>query len=246
MRSNGTTLISFFMNEQDKSALKNQDGNFKQSSADKNENNVVFEGGTYSDEATTKADVENRNDMEHGDHSYTTQTYTEDLPKNAYQHSGDYVTPEANDNSMKKTNQNSSYKRPTNSSAEDDDDFDDTVGEDNLPDEDGFNANSDDPTESELTKSWIGNEKSVHEAESKGLEGEPMGGHNFGTSEQEMKNNRDASDDEHHSLGLGNSALNQPSEEISNPPEVENGEVNPPHKKVGGDINDPDQGSYYK
>lgn len=126
---------------------------------------------------------------------------------------------------------------PTNEASDsviddDDEDFDDTVGEDNLADEDGFNANSDNPTERELTKTWMGNEKTIHEAGAKGLEGEPMGGQNFGTTELEQKNNRDASDSEHHSLGWGNSALNQPSEEISNPPEVENSEDNPPRKKV--------------
>lgn len=116
---------------------------------------------------------------------------------------------------------------------DDDEDFDDTVGEDNLPEEDGFNANSDDPTERELTKTWIGNEKSIHEAGAKGLEGEPMGGHNFGTSELEEKNTRNQSDSETHSQGWGNSALQTPSEEISNPPEVEGSENDPERKKYG-------------
>ena len=104
--------------------------------------------------------------------------------------------------------------------------------EDNLPDKDGFNANSDDPTERELTKTWIGNEKSVHEAGAKGLEGEPMGGQNFGTSELELKNERDQSDSETHSQGWGNSALQTPSEEISNPPEIEDGGEHPDRKKM--------------
>ncbi|MGI4803505.1 MAG: hypothetical protein ACRYFL_01945 [Janthinobacterium lividum] len=171
-----------------------------------NQNKVVWDGGTYSDKPTTENDVQQNDDEEHGDHGTTTMTPTNDLPR--------------------ESNESSSFD------ADDDEDFDDTVGEDDLDDEDGFNANSDDPTERELTKTWMGNEKSVHEAEAKGLEGEPMGGHNFGTSELEQKNNRDASDSEHHSLGLGNSALNQPSEEISNPPEIEDGGEHPDRKKT--------------
>lgn len=41
----------------------------------------------------------------------------------------------------------------------------------------------------------------------KGLKGEPMGGHNFGTSELQEKNNQDASDSRRPSLSLGNSVL---------------------------------------
>lgn len=114
---------------------------------------------------------------------------------------------------------------------DDDDDFDDVVGEDDLDDADGFNANSNDTTERELTKTWIGNEKDIHDANTRSLEGDPVGGQNFGTSELEQKNNRDASGGNHHSLGLGNSALTQPSEEISNPPSIENDEAFP-QKKV--------------
>ena len=121
------------------------------------QNKVVWDGGTYSDKPTTERDVIENDDVERGDHGTTTMTPTNDLPLEA--------------------NESSSFD------ADDDDDFDDTVGEDDLDDEDGFNANSDDPTERELTKIWMGNEKSVHEAEAKGLEGEPMGGHNFGTTE---------------------------------------------------------------
>ena len=191
------------MNENDQHAYNGQDGDAKQ----ENKNTVVFDGGTYSDPATTKADVDENDDMEHGDHSYTTQTYTNDLPKNAYSESG-------------------------NDDPESDDDFDDFVGEDDLPDADGFEANSDNPNERELTKTWIGNEKTMNDAKEKPLEGDPMGGENFGTSELEQKNNRDASSREHHSLGLGSSALNQPSEEISNPPEIEDGGEHPDRKKV--------------
>lgn len=224
------------MNEQDKPAFRDQDGHAKQSAVS-NPNDIVFDGGTYSDKPTTKADVENNDDMEHGDHSFTTQTYIDDLPKSAYEHSGDYVGKEAKDNRVTNTDKDRDGDINNDDS---DEDFDDTVGEDNLDDADGFNANSDDPTERELTKSWIGNEKTVHEAGSKSMEGEPMGGQNFGTSELEMKNNHDASDVEHHSLGLGNSALNQPSEEISNPPEIEQGGEHPDRKKVGGDMNGSD------
>lgn len=171
-----------------------------------NQNKVVWDGGSYSNKPTTEADVANNDDNEHGDHGTTTMSPTNDLPRES--------------DEINKFN------------ADDDEDFDDTVGEDDLDDEDGFNANSDDPTEQELTKTWIGNEKTVHEAGAKGMEGEPMGGQNFGTTELEQKNNRDASDSEHHSLGLGNSALNQPSEEISNPPEIEEGGEHPDRKKM--------------
>ncbi len=187
------------MNEQDNSTLNDQADHLKKTST-YNQNTVVFDGGTYSNQPTTVADVEKNDDLEYGDHGTTTMTPTNDASDSVID--------------------------------DEDEDFDDTVGEDNLDDEDGFNANSEDPTERELTKSWIGNEKTVHDAEIKGLEGEPMGGHNFGTTELEQKNNRDASSSKHHSLGLGSSALNQPSEEISNPPEVEDGTEHPDRKKT--------------
>lgn len=193
------------MSQYENNPLNNQSDYLKGTSNDRsNQNKVVFEGGTYSDASTTKADVERNDDLEHGDHGTTTMNPTNDLPKEAG---------EIND-------------------FDDDDDLDDTVGEDNLDDADGYNDKSDDPTERELTKTWIGNERTVHEAGAKGMEGEPMGGQNFGSSELEQKNNRDASDSEHHSLGLGNSALNQPSEEISNPPEIEEGGEHPDFKKT--------------
>ncbi|WP_299284971.1 hypothetical protein [uncultured Mucilaginibacter sp.] len=186
------------MNQQDNSAFNGQTDRSKQTSS--NQNQVVWEGGSYSDKPTTEADVQKNDDLEFGDHGTTTMNPTNDA---------------------------------TESSIDDDDeDFDDNVGEDNLPDKDGFNANSDDPTERELTKTWIGNEKSVHEAGAKGLEGEPMGGQNFGTSELELKNERDQSDSETHSQGWGNSALQTPSEEISNPPEIEDGGEHPDRKKM--------------
>ncbi len=194
------------MNGHDNNTLDGQSDHLKGTSEyNQNQNKVVFEGGTYSNKQTTQADVDKNDDLEHGDHGTTTMNPTNNLPKEA-----DEINDFDNDN---------------------DEDFDDTVGEDNLDDEDNFNANSDDPTERELTKTWIGNEKTVHDAGIKGLEGEPMGGQNFGTTELEQKNNRDASNTEHHSLGLGNSALNQPSEEISNPADIESDE-NYPQKKV--------------
>lgn len=201
------------MNDYDESALEKPNGhlehradNYKEDVA--NVNQPVFDGGTYSDKPTTQEDVLTNEDSERGDHGTTTMTPTDDLPEEA-----DANADEVKDN-------------------DDDEDFDDTVGEDNLPDKDGFNANSDDPTERELTKTWIGNEKSVHEAGAKGLEGEPMGGQNFGTSELELKNERDQSDSETHSQGWGNSALQTPSEEISNPPEIEEGGEQPDRKKM--------------
>lgn len=195
------------MNGQGNNTLNDHLDHLKETSEyNQNQNQVVFDGGTYSNTPTTQEDVEKNDDLEHGDHGTTTMNPTNNLQKE-----GD----ETND--FNKDN---------------DEDFDDMVGEDNLDDEDGFNANSDDPTERELTKTWIGNEKTVHDAGIKGLEGEPMGGQNFGITELEQKNNRDASSSEHHSLGLGNSALNQPSEEISNPPEIENGDDMAPRKKV--------------
>jgi hypothetical protein len=196
----------FFMSQYESNTLNNQSGDLKQP-LNNGQNNVVFEGGTYNDPSTTTNDVEKNDDLEHGDHGTTTMTPTNDLP-------------------IESSDANNDFQ------ADDDDDFDDTVGEDNLDDEDGFNANSNDPTERELTKTWLGNEKTVHEAGAKGLEGEPMGGHNFGTSEIEEKNNRDASSSEHHSLGLGNSALQQPSEEISNPPAVEHSDDEAPVSKA--------------
>ncbi len=193
------------MSQHENQLLNDQSDDLKNNS-NQNQNKVVWDGGSYSNKQTTEADVANNDDIEHGDHGTTTMNPTNDLPKES-----DEINNFDDDN---------------------DEDFDDTVGEDDLDDEDGFNANSDDPTERELTKTWIGNEKTVHEAGAKGMEGEPMGGQNFGTTELEQKNNRDASDSEHHSLGLGNSALNQPSEEISNPPEVENSDDVAPRKKV--------------
>jgi hypothetical protein len=194
------------MSQYESNTLNNQSGDLEQPSTN-GQNKVVFEGGTYNDPSTTTNDVEKNDDLEHGDHGTTTMTPTNDLPNES-------------------TDSNNDFQ------ADDDDDFDDTVGEDDLDDEDGFNTNSDDPTERELTKTWMGNEKDIYEAGAKGLEGEPMGGHNFGTTELEQKNNRDASDSEHHNLGLGNSALQQPSEEISNPPSVENDEDDAPNTKV--------------
>lgn len=194
------------MSQSDNNTLNDQDYLKKPTANSANAGKIVFEGGTYSDRPTTETDVEKNDDLEYGDHGTTTMTPTNDLPSESSDENFDL-------------------------DGDDDDDFDDTVGEDNLDDEDGFNANSDDPTERELTKTWMGNEKTIHEAGAKGLEGEPMGGHNFGTTELEQKNNRDASDTEHHSLGLGNSALNQPSEEISNPADVESDESYP-QKKV--------------
>ncbi|RYE35452.1 MAG: hypothetical protein EOP42_06440 [Sphingobacteriaceae bacterium] len=170
------------------------------------QNKLVWDGGTYGDKPTTERDVEQNDNSDNASGGTRSMTPTDN----------------SSDDSTESSNFNS----------DDDEDLDDTVGEDDLDDEDGFNANSDDPTERELTKSWMGNEKSVHEAEAKGLEGEPMGGHNFGTTELEQKNNRDASSSEHHSLGLGNSALNQPSEEISNPAEIEDPSENPDRKKT--------------
>ncbi|WP_419802944.1 hypothetical protein [Mucilaginibacter sp.] len=170
------------------------------------QNKVVWEGGTYSNEQTTERDVAHNDNSANASAGNRSMTPTKN-PENS-------------------SGENSSFDR------DDDEDFDDTVGEDNLNNEDGFNANSDDPTERELTKTWMGNEKSVHDVEAKSLEGEPMGGQNFGTSELEQKNNRDASSHEHHSLGLGSSALNQPSEEISNPPEIEQGGEHPDRKKT--------------
>ena len=193
------------MSQHENQLLNDQSDDLKNNS-NQNQNKVVWDGGSYSNKQTTEADVANNDDIEHGDHGTTTMNPTNDLPKES-----DEINNFDDDN---------------------DEDFDDTVGEDDLDDEDGFNANSDDPTERELTKTWIGNEKTVHEAGAKGMEGEPMGGQNFGTTELEQKNNRDASDSEHHSVGLGNSALNQPSEEISNPPEVENSDDVAPRKKV--------------
>lgn len=171
-----------------------------------NQNKVVWDGGTYSDKPTKERDVEQNDNSSNASGGTRSMTPT----SNSSEDSGE----------------------SSSNDADDDEDFDDTVGEDNLADEDGFNANSDNPTESELTKTWIGNEKTVHEAGAKAMEGEPMGGHNFGTTELEQKNNRDASDSEHHSLGLGNSALNQPSEEISNPPEIEEDGEHSDHKKT--------------
>jgi len=192
------------MNQQDNNVLKDQNGFLKETSNNnQNQNKVVFEGGTYSNKPTTQADVEKNDDLEHGDHGTTTMTPTNDLPKEAYDETAD-------------------------DDRDDDEDFDDTVGEDHL----GFDADNDEPTERELTKTWIGNEKTVHDAGAKGLEGEPMGGQNFGKSELELQNDRDASDAETHSLGFGNSALNQPSEEISNPPEIEKGGEHPDLKKT--------------
>ncbi|MGI4020903.1 MAG: hypothetical protein ACRYFA_05305 [Janthinobacterium lividum] len=201
------------MSQYENNTLDNQLGDLKQTS---NQNKVVFDGGTYGDPKTTVADVEKNDDLEYGDHGTTTMSPTNDAPKES---------------------DTADFDR------DDDEDFEDSIGEDDLEDEDGFNANSDDPTEQELTKTWIGNEKNIHEAGAKGLEGEPMGGHNFGTSELEQKNDRDASSSEHHSLGLGNSALNQPSEEISNPPEVESSDDEAPRKKMADDA---DQGEFYK
>ncbi|MVN22767.1 hypothetical protein [Mucilaginibacter arboris] len=196
------------MSQYENDPLNYQSDNLKeQPKHNQNQGKVVFEGGTYSDKPTTETDVERNDDLEYGDHGTTTMTPTNDLPPESSNGTNDF-------------------------DDDDDDDFDDTVGEDNLPDEDGFNANSDDPTEQELTKTWMGNEKTVHEAGSKGMEGEPMGGQNFGKTELEQKNSSDASDREHHSLGLGNSALQQPSEEISNPPSIESSVDNPPYKKV--------------
>ncbi|RYY30013.1 MAG: hypothetical protein EOP41_01550 [Sphingobacteriaceae bacterium] len=191
------------MNQYDNDTLNQQTDDLNKKV---NQNTKVWDGGTYSDPSTTERDVaENDNSADASGGS----------------------------RSMTPTNKSDDHDDETSSfDSDDDDDFDDTVGEDDLDDKDGFNANSDDPTERELTKTWMGNEKSVHEAEAKGLEGEPMGGHNFGTSELEQKNNRDASSSEHHSLGLGSSALNQPSEEISNPPEIEDGSDNPDRKKT--------------
>ena len=190
------------MNQQDNNVLKDQNGFLKETS-NQNPNKVVFEGGTYSNKPTTQADVEKNDDLEHGDHGTTTMTPTNDLPKEAYDETAD-------------------------NNRDDDEDFEDTVGEDHL----GFDADNDEPTERELKKTWIGNEKTVHDASAKGLEGEPMGGHNFGKSELELKNDRDTSDAETHSLGWGNSALNTPSEEISNPPEIEEGGEHPDLKKT--------------
>ncbi len=196
------------MSQYENNALNDLPDGLKQTSNNNlNQNTVVFEGGTYNNRPTTVADAEKNDDLEYGDHGTTTMNPTNDVPAESSDKADDF-------------------------DSDDDEDFDDTVGEDDLDDEDGFNAKSNDPTERELTKTWIGNEKSIHEAGAKGLEGEPMGGHNFGITELEQKNNRDASDSEHHSLGLGNSALNQPSEEISNPPEVENSEDIAPRKKV--------------
>lgn len=196
------------MNQYENNAFDDLPDGLKQTSNNNlNQNTVVFEGGTYNNRPTTVVDAEKNDDLEYGDHGTTTMNPTNDVPAEPSDKADDF-------------------------DSDDDEDFDDTVGEDDLDDEDGCNANSNDPTERELTKTWIGNEKTIHEAGAKGLEGEPMGGHNFGTTELEQKNNRDASDSEHHSLGLGNSALNQPSEEISNPPEVENSEDIAPRKKV--------------
>ena len=192
------------MSQYENDSLKNQSDSLKETSS---QNKVVFEGGSYSDQPTTTADVEKNDDLEYGDHGTTTMTPTNDPTK--------------------------SVNGTKDFDDDDDENFDDTVGEDNLADkDDGFNANSDDPTERELTKTWLGNEKTVHEAGSLGMEGEPMGGQNFGTSELEQKNTRDGSDSEVHSLGWGNSALNQPSEEISNPPEIEEGGEHPDRKKM--------------
>jgi len=196
------------MSQHENQLLNDQSDDLK-NNPNQNQNKVVWDGGSYSNKPTTEADVANNDDIEHGDHGTTTMSPTNDLPEEA-----DKRADVIEDN------------------KDDDEDFDDSVGEDDLDDEDGFNANSDDPTERELTKTWIGNEKTVHEAGAKGMEGEPMGGQNFGTTELEQKNNRDASDSEHHSLGLGNSALNQPSEEISNPPEIEEGGEHPDRKKM--------------
>ncbi|MGI4750410.1 MAG: hypothetical protein ACRYFB_07240 [Janthinobacterium lividum] len=190
------------MSQYENDTLNHQQDDLNKTS---NQNKVVWDGGTYSNKPTTERDVaqnDNSSDAEGGIRS---------------------MTP---------TNNSSDNTESSSFDADDDEDFDDTVGEDDLDDADGFNANSDDPTERELTKTWMGNEKSVHEAEVKGLEGEPMGGHNFGTTELEQKNNHDASSSEHHSLGLGSSALNQPSEEISNPPEIEDGGEHPDRKKT--------------
>ncbi len=192
------------MNEYESNPLNNQSDYAKETS-NNNPGKRIFDGGTYSDPSTTKTDVEKNDDREEGDHGTTTMNPTNDLPKESDAAGFD---------------------------DDDDEDFDDTTGEDDLDDSDGFNANSDDPTERELTKTWIGNEKTVHDADVTNLEGSPMGGQNFGTTELEQKNNRDASSSEHHSLGLGSSALNQPSEEISNPPEIEDGEDNPDRKKT--------------
>lgn len=191
------------MNQQENDTLNHQSDDLNKTP---NQNKVVWDGGTYSNEQTTERDLEQNDDSSNASAGTRSMTPT--------------------DNSSEDSDESSSFNN------DNDDDFDDTVGEDNLDDEDGFNANSDDPTERELTKSWIGNEKTVHDADTKSLEGAPMGGQNFGTSELEQKNNRDASSSEHHSLGLGSSALNQPSEEISNPPEIEQGGEHPDRKKT--------------
>jgi hypothetical protein len=202
------------MSQYQNDSLNNQSDYSKETP---NQNKGVFDGGTYSDKPTTTRDVEENDDLEYGDHGTTTMSPTNDPVKSVNGQDLD---------------------------SDDDEDFDDTVGEDNLADkDDGFNANSDDPTEQELTKTWLGGEKTVHEAGSPGMEGEPMGGQNFGVSETEQKNLRDQSDSETHSQGWGNSALQTPSEEISNPTSVEDDENDEPQKKVG---DSDDQNGFYK
>ena len=187
------------MSQYENNTLNHSDDLKQTANLNQNQQKVVFEGGTYSNQPTTTADVLKNDDLEYGDHGTTTMNPTNELPTESSNDLNDF-------------------------DKDDDEDFDDSTGEDDLEDEDGFNANSDDPTERELTKTWIGNEKTIHEAGAKGLEGEPMGGQNFGTSELEQKNVRDQSDEETHSQGWGNSALQTPSEEISNLPSVENDE----------------------
>ena len=64
------------MNQQDNSAFNGQTDRSKQTSS--NQNQVVWDGGSYSDKPTTEADVQKNDDLEFGDHGTTTMNPTND------------------------------------------------------------------------------------------------------------------------------------------------------------------------